>query len=68
MEMEPAGTVLALSNQGLAPAEIDNALGLDAGQARRTMVRIWQRDKDDASRADASRRAERRQSKRAPEA
>ena len=30
MEMEPAGTVLALSNQGLAPAEIDNALGLEA--------------------------------------
>ena len=50
--------VLAESNQGFTPTEIDERLGLRRGEARRTMVGIWKRDRDDAVRAAASRRAE----------
>jgi len=60
--------VLALSNRGMTPSEIDEALDLDGGTARQTMVGIWMRDKDDALRARASRREERLREKELREA
>ncbi|HAM14520.1 MAG TPA: hypothetical protein DCP91_01370 [Eggerthellaceae bacterium] len=58
--MAGSEAVLAESNKGYTPEEIDERLGLRRGEARRTMIGIWRADNEMAALARESRRRETR--------
>ena len=39
--------ILTLSNTGMSPSEIDRRLSLTAGTAKRRLVALWARDKEE---------------------
>ena len=53
--MRSMGEVMAASNRGMTPTEIDEAMRLRPGTAHKTMVSAWRADRDVAAMARAYR-------------